>query len=77
MRNITIGKPDSKICATCEFWEGPKTLAKSRGHVNHPEDFSYDSQHSMRATCIKRKRMCYGHDKCIQHQFRYDLMKYL
>ena len=75
-RPITMGKPESKICATCEFWEGSCCI-RHRGILNQPKEFWLDNRITVRANCLKQHRQCLPGYKCTQHQFRYDLIRYL
>lgn len=75
MRYITLGKPESKICVTCEYWEGPHM--QNRGSLNRPEEFVLDGEGHTSALCIKQHCKRRGSDHCRKHQFRYDLMRYL
>ena len=76
MRPLTMGKPESKICATCEYWEGPRCV-QSRGILNQPKEFMLDNRITVRANCLKQHRQCIPSYKCAHHQFRYDLVRYL
>lgn len=62
-QRITMGKPESKRCATCEFWDGPRSALIHRGLASSPKEFFIDSQGG-KARCIKTKLMCLATYKC-------------
>lgn len=75
MRYITMGKPESTICATCEYWEGPRI--QNRGLLHRPQEFILDGEDHISALCMKQHCKRLGRYRCREHQFRYDLLRYL
>ena len=42
-RIIKLGKSNSKICATCEYWDGGTGFVTSKGYRNSPETMVVDN----------------------------------
>lgn len=53
-RIIKLGKSNSKICATCEYWDGGTGFVTSKGYRNSPETMEVDNEAiKTLALCVK------------------------
>lgn len=77
MRTITIGRREAEICATCEYWQGGN-LIQSAGSISNPSKMNLnDRARFTQGTCINRKCTRSGTQSCGEHEYRYDLKRYL
>ena len=77
-RLIKIGKRESKICATCEFWEGGTGFVSSKGYVNSPETIELsDNARFTYALCLKKRAKKNGTNSCSNYKIHYSLGRYL
>ena len=77
-RLIRIGKSDSKLCATCEYWEGGTVFLKSKGYSNSPETMELnDSARTSYERCIKKHSKKNGTSSCGEHKYSYRLQRYI
>ena len=54
-RIIKLGKSNSKICATCEYWDGGTGFVTSKGYRNSPETMEVDNEAiKTLALCVKK-----------------------
>lgn len=77
-RLIKIGKNESKICATCEFWERGTEFVKPKGYVNSPETMELsDNARLINAMCLKKHSKQSGTRSCSNYKLHYSLERYL
>lgn len=75
MRIITIGTWSGKICATCQFWEGP-TLISSAGSSSNPAKMNFDNT-PCNGKCIKKNALKQSTSSCGEHKYNYRCQRYL
>ena len=77
-RIIKLGKSNSKICATCEYWDGGTGFVTSKGYRNSPETMEVDNEAlKTLALCVKKHARKNGINSCPNHKFHYSLERYL
>ena len=74
---ITIGKRDSKICATCQYWQGPD-LVFNIGSTSCPNRCEVsDEARFTNALCIKKRSQQSGTRSCMSHEYHFKYSRYL
>lgn len=78
-RLIKIGKTDSKICASCEFWDGGTVFLKQKGYSNSPETMELsDEARTTYAVCLKKHSKKNGTNRaCSNYKLHYSLNRYI
>lgn len=77
-RIIRIGKPESKICATCEFWEGGTDYLSPKGYTNSPETMELNDKARFNyALCLKNRSKKNGTSHCSKYKLHYSLERYI
>lgn len=65
----------SKVCATCQYWEGIHHLTNC-GSRFYPGKFEVDDNNA-REMCIKKCMQKAAHSTCSMHEYHYSLQRYL
>ena len=74
---ITIGKRESKICATCQYWQGPE-FVYSIGSASCPAKCEVsDEARFTYALCVKKHSKQPGTRSCMNHTYHYRYSSYL
>lgn len=75
MRQIIIGSPNSRICATCQYWEGPNLLS-SAGSAANPNRMNFDNR-ACSAVCIKKHSKTSASSSCSEHEYNFQCQRYI
>lgn len=77
-RLIKLGRHESKMCATCEFWEGGTGFLTPKGYANAPETMELsDLARFTHAMCIKKRSKHSGTQSCSMYKLHYSLERYI
>lgn len=76
MALITIGNMDSKICATCLYWNGPNVI-NSAGYPSNPKKMDFDIDKHAYGQCINKRSSRPANSHCDKHEYNYQCQRYL